>query len=279
MSQSGLPVTDEDWFSVRPCDHGVTVISEPLHVEQVSSFLVEGRDQAVLIDTGMGVADLRAVVERLTARPVIVVNSHAHWDHIGSNGQFDEIWIHAAEAAALEDGIGNAKLRRALAPGTLIGSLPSGVDVSTLSFPPTPATRRLEDGDRIELGDRTLEVLHCPGHSPGGIALVDRAHRLLFTTDVAYAGVLYANDPADLPMYAVTLARLAGLVPDIDVAFGSHNQTPFAPGLLVGMVEGVRQIIAGRQPDWRQDDIDRHDFGGFGVQVWGNPVRGEESAP
>lgn len=68
---------EQGWFDVRQPEPGVFVIEEPLHEERVNSFLVVGSDRAVLIDTGKGVGDIRALVEGLTDRPVTVVNSHA----------------------------------------------------------------------------------------------------------------------------------------------------------------------------------------------------------
>jgi glyoxylase-like metal-dependent hydrolase (beta-lactamase superfamily II) len=95
----------QGWFAVDEPSPGVFRIQEPLHNENVKSFLVVGADRAALIDTGMGVGDIRAVVESLTSLPVVVINSHAHWDHIGGNASFDEVWIHEAEADGAVKGV------------------------------------------------------------------------------------------------------------------------------------------------------------------------------
>ena len=73
----------QDWFRVWEDRPGIWVIEEPLHSECVKSNLIVGRDRAVLIDTGMGVGDIRKLVMELTRLPVTVVQSHAHNDHIG----------------------------------------------------------------------------------------------------------------------------------------------------------------------------------------------------
>ena len=59
----------------------------------VSMFLIEGDESAMLIDTGAGIGDLKAQVEQLTDKPVIVVNTHGHLDHTGGNMQFKEVWV------------------------------------------------------------------------------------------------------------------------------------------------------------------------------------------
>ena len=149
--------TSQPWFAVRRADPGIYVIEEPHHVEQVKSYLIEGGERAILLDTGMGVGDIRALVAGLTDRPVVIVNSHAHWDHIGGNHQFEQILIHEAEAAALGRGVPNEKLRQAFSPENLTGPLPAGIDPATISFPPTPVTGTVTDGHRFDLGGRTLE--------------------------------------------------------------------------------------------------------------------------
>lgn len=268
----GTVPTDQPWFRVRRAGPGIVIIEEPHHDERVKSYLIEGEDRALLLDTGMGAGDLRRLVAGLTDRPVFVVNSHAHWDHIGGDRQFEEIWIHGAEAADLARGVPNERLRRAFAPEHLTGPLPDGFDPLTATFPPVQATGLIVDGQRFDLGGRVLAALHCPGHSPGGIALWDAANGALFSTDVAYAGALYCYDPADLPVYEASLARLAAL-PGVQAVYPAHNASPIAPGLLPAMRDGVAAIIAGRAPDSREGDMARYDFAGFAVQVWGMPPR------
>jgi len=267
-------VTDQPWFSVRRVDPGIFIIEEPWQKELVKSYLVEGSARAVLIDTGCGVGDLRRLVAGLTSLPVTVVNSHAHWDHIGSNRQFDEILIHPAEAAELVKGVPNSTLRPAFQPDQLTGPLPAGFDPDTVSFPPTPATGLVNDGDVVDLGERTLAILHTPGHSPGGICLLDAANRMLFSTDVAYAGYLYVDTPDDLPVYAASLERLVDLVPQVDVVFPSHDASPIGPDWLPRLRDGVLEVMAGREPDRREGDFGQFDFDGFGVYLWGMPEAG-----
>src|SRR3954447_17876971 len=107
---------EQAWFRVWEDQPGVWVIEEPLHSERVKSYLVIGQDRAALIDTGMGVGDLRALVEARTSLPIIVLQSHAHNDHVGSAAQFDDVRIHPAEAAALERGQSAERLANWFAP-------------------------------------------------------------------------------------------------------------------------------------------------------------------
>src|SRR5689334_20227484 len=88
-----MPATlfDHPWYHVSEVAPGVVCIAEPSHV---NSFLVLGDDRAALIDTGLAVDDISAVVAHITPLPVVVVNTHYHHDHTGNNLRFDDIAIH-----------------------------------------------------------------------------------------------------------------------------------------------------------------------------------------
>ncbi len=87
------------WFEVQQLDPGVHLISEPGHV---NSFLIQGGKSAILFDTGLGVANIRRVAEELSNLPLLVVNSHYHFDHTGGNRLFNEIAIHRIGASLLQ---------------------------------------------------------------------------------------------------------------------------------------------------------------------------------
>lgn len=264
-----MPVrtTTHGWFDVLAVDPGTWLIEEPFHDEQVKSYLIAGNDRAILLDTGMGVADIRTIAESLTDLPISVVNSHAHWDHIGGNHLFDTIAIHPAEAADLEGGVSNETLRPWFQPDKLTGPMPDGVTAESLVIPPSRATHLLADGEQIDLGGRVLEVIHGPGHSPGGISLLDREHGLLFSTDVAYAGALYVYAQDDLPIYQQSLARLAELAPIVRLVLPCHNASPISPEILPRMATGVQDVLDGRSPDWQRGRVSGWEFGDFSLEL------------
>jgi glyoxylase-like metal-dependent hydrolase (beta-lactamase superfamily II) len=254
------------WFDVRPVTKNVTAIVEPRHAECVISYLIEGSDRAILLDTGMGVGDIAALASQLTSAPITVINSHAHWDHIGDNWRFAEIAIHEAESALLGEGVDTATLKRWFAPEHLRGPLPPGFDLDTFSIAPSQATRFLNEGDVVDLGDHSLSVLHLPGHSPGGIGLLDSSSGWLFSTDVAYPSVLYAyGSDADFAIYRNTMRRLADLVPDLTGVSGSHDGISMPPAMLIDMADALDSIAAGRMAERRDRDRDHHFFKGFSV--------------
>ena len=75
-----------DWFETEKIGEGLFRISEPRHYEETNCYLVEGSERALLIDSGLGVGDIGSVVKKLTVKPLAVVASHVHWDHIGGHG-------------------------------------------------------------------------------------------------------------------------------------------------------------------------------------------------
>jgi len=259
----------QGWFEVRRPEPGIITIVEPLHEEEVKSYLITGSARSVLIDTGMGVGDIHSLVRGLTDLSLTVVNSHAHWDHIGGTHQFAgeaEILIHRAEAADLERGVDNDRLRRFLAPDRLRGPFPPAFDLSSAVIPDAHPTGLLQGGEAIDLGDRTLEILAAPGHSPGGVVLLDRQNGILFSTDAAYPGALYAQlDHSDLEVYRGTMRMLAGLAPSIRTVYPAHDESPMDPMLLPAMADALDAIALGRAPDDVSGRTARHLFAGFSV--------------
>ena len=81
------------WFEIREVSADTFALLEPHHCEEVISYLIIGTRQAVLFDTGMGIADIGAEVRRLTRQRVIAVNSHSHYDHVAGNHLFEEVWL------------------------------------------------------------------------------------------------------------------------------------------------------------------------------------------
>jgi len=260
---------EQEWFEVRRPEAGVITIVEPRHEEQVKAYLVIGSTRAVLIDTGMGVGNIRSLVRGLTDRPLTVVNSHAHWDHIGGTHLFAgeaEIWVHAAEAPDLERGVNNQRLRGFLAPDRLVGAFPRGFDLASAVIPGVRPTRLLHGDETIDLGDRSLEVLAAPGHSPGGIVLLDRRNGILFSTDAAYPGALHAQlDHSDLTEYRRTMRMLAGLAPSLRTVYPAHDNSPMDPMLLLPMADALDAIGQGRAPDEVSGQTARYLFDGFSV--------------
>jgi glyoxylase-like metal-dependent hydrolase (beta-lactamase superfamily II) len=259
-----------EWFDLKQVFDDVYAFMEPGHFEEAISYLVIGNERAVLVDTGMAVGDMTTEARKLTELPLSVVNTHAHWDHRGENHKFSEIAIHSIEARDLEKLHSSAQLAVKTRPGLFTRPTPPGFSPETWQVLPSQATRLLKDGDTVELGGRTLEVIHTPGHTPGHVCLLNRAQRWLMTGDVYYPGALYLHLPYSNPSDFLSTARkLAALEPAVDWVLPSHNQTPMPATELGRLADAMEKVMGGNEP-WEKRDTEwgkvrRYDFGNFSV--------------
>lgn len=245
--------TFQSWFEVYKVSEGTFAICEPGHWEGVISYLIEGQKKGILLDTGMGIGDMKKVVEHLTSLKVCVVNSHTHFDHIGDDHQFEEIAVfnNEVEIERLKSGRTVEDLKDELKDELLFRPLPKGFDQKSYKIISSTPTDLLKHEEYIDLGGRELQVLHTPGHSPGSICLLDTKSRELFTGDTFYLSSLYAHfSESDLGAYSQTANYLASLVPSISVLRPSHDdgkRQPFAEcEYLVRLARAFQRIKAGK---------------------------------
>ncbi len=217
-------IAPEDWYAVRRLDDGVTAISEPFIQEfyRCNIWHVRGRDRDMLVDSGMGVVSLREWVPLVTERDLLAVASHTHFDHIGCHHEFECRAVHEAEADLLANPTRANTLADPYVADDIFDALPPEPYCSKCyAVKGAPATRILKDGDVIDLGDRALEVIHTPGHSPGGIALWEKETGILFSGDILYDGPLIEDTyHADAGDYLASMERLLSL--PVRVVHGGH---------------------------------------------------------
>jgi glyoxylase-like metal-dependent hydrolase (beta-lactamase superfamily II) len=238
----------QDWFQVYRVLPDIYVFYEPYQYEEAISTLILGEEKAVLIDTGCGIGNIREAVEEVTDMPVMVLNTHAHNDHIAQNYQFDEIamldhpWSHDAQ-----EGLPNSEMAHLIAEGMLWKPLPEEFDPDNYVVPGFKVTRWLEDGEILDLGNRTLEVMHTPGHTPDSICLLDKEDRLLFTGDMFYTGGIYTYlNGGDIPTFIKSYQRMLEHYDEYDRLMPSHNEPWVEKNLLKDVFKAVVDIAEGR---------------------------------
>ena len=174
-------------------------------------FLVVGERRALLIDTGAGETDLKAAVDSITDKPVDVVNTHNHGDHMAANGAFGRVFMHPADIAGVKD--------------------PAGL---------VPVT----EGYRFDLGGREVEVIETPGHTPGSISLLDRVSGILFTGDmVSKQPIFYIKGDADPVAFAASWQKLWELDKPM---YGAHDPTVNGRDTLEKLQETLALFLAGK---------------------------------
>ncbi|MBV8053521.1 MAG: MBL fold metallo-hydrolase [Acidobacteriaceae bacterium] len=239
--------TSDPWFEVYKIRPGVFAIYEPHQFEETISYLIVGEKKALLFDTGMGISDLRKVTSALTRVPIIVLNSHTHNDHVGDNWQFDTVLGMDTDFTRTNARGSKEDAQAEIAPGNICGSLPKGFDAKSYATRSWHITSYVHDGDHIDLGSRTLEVLATPGHTPDAICLLDRANGLLFTGDTYYPAPIWLYRPeTDLVAYAASIRRIAALASQIKMVLGAHNVPVAQPSVLPRLVVAFDAVRSGK---------------------------------
>jgi len=237
-----LPVAAR-WFEVTEAGDGIFRITEPYVHSYVraNAWLVRGVSSHVLVDTGLGVGSLAAELADagLLDRPVIAVATHSHFDHYGGLAEFAARAAHPADGDPIEtagdyvtltastypaDLVAEFAAAGLPVPDLLVDALPSpAFDLDDFRTPAAGITRWLADGEVLDLGGRSLEVVHTPGHSPGSICLWEARSGTMLSGDVLVDGEplldqLPRSSPAD---FAASLRRLADL--PLVTVYGGHG--------------------------------------------------------
>ncbi len=241
-------VHDQDtWFQVYQVAEGVKAIYEPHQWQETISYLIEGADRALLFDTGNGIGDIHALVKRLSKKPVAVLNSHSHFDHVGGNHAFKTIYgLKTSFSRDREQGIAHEDIAEEVSSDALCRPLPSGVSPETHTGRPYKVTEHIENGYVFELGGRSLEVIHVPGHTPDALALIDRKNRLLWTGDTFYPGPIWLYAPeTSLSQYKESLDRLMLEHLNVDYLLPAHNLPLVSSGLLPRVHRAFKVVLSG----------------------------------
>lgn len=223
LSELEMQREKDDWFTVEQIDNATYVISEYKHREETHCYLLLGKDKALLIDTGLGVLNIKAIVDKITNLPIMVVTTHVHWDHIGGHALFDSFAVFESEKEWIQN------------------KFPLPVDVvknnlmdETCDFPKEFSLEKYKvfqgvpkqllcDNDEIALGERKVRVVHTPGHC----CYYEEERRYLYSGDLIYKGCLdmfYPSTDPELFMQSidkVSKLKIEKIMPghhDLDVS-------------------------------------------------------------
>jgi glyoxylase-like metal-dependent hydrolase (beta-lactamase superfamily II) len=287
-----INIRPDAWFATEEVEPGTWLVSEPGHV---NCFLIEGTERAVLVDTGLGIADIGSAARQMTDKPILVVNTHSHSDHRGGNWRFTDVAAHPLAAGTLTGPVDKDQLagylevareqlaayQRAREADDRFFHLftattrprPLPEEASRWAVPGGPAPTPLADGERIGLGGRELTVLHTPGHSADSLCLLDERAGLLFAGDTLITGDFWAHTPdTEMELFAVTLRRLADqLAGWLSAIYPAHTLRYRArPGLLAAAADAFEAIVDGTSAGMPGGDLlgrpaSRHEFAEFTV--------------
>lgn len=167
-------------FPVKKIAEDTYVISD---FGMANCYLAVGEEKALLIDCGTGIGDIKGAVEKITDKPLIVVGTHGHVDHMGGDGQFDKVYLHKKDTGKVYKFMTSYFVRRCFligCKGTVDDSI-KGNDV--VRYEKRPEVIPIEDGHIFSLGGRDIRVVHSVGHTYGSIILLDEKTKIMFAGD------------------------------------------------------------------------------------------------
>lgn len=208
----------------------ITAVDRSLYM-----YLLEGKDYALLIDTAYGFGHLRKYVEKLTDKPILVVNTHGHLDHAGGNGEWEKVYMHK-----------NAVIDHATFDG-------GPCDISKLPYPDYKK-EFIGDGYVFELGERKVEIIDISSHSNGSLAFLDVSHKLLFTGDELESAqvLMYEIIPSGIYDFAervrrhkANMEKLEARSSEFDFICPGHNGAPMAKEHISDFIKLSENILNG----------------------------------
>ena len=226
IEKSSKPVADL-WFSIETHANDILMLRET-HIDPYAVgdiWIVRGRDKDLVIDTGSGMVAPSPLVEAIAGKPVTAVVLNNSYDHAGGWHSFAERACHPLDAPTLANFDVETEAVSDYLNDSTLWSLPSeGYRIDDYSLKPAKPTRLVKDGDVFELGDRSLQVMHVPGRSPGGLAIWEETTGSLFTSDMLYDGDHgLAWPPAEPKAYCASIRRFRQL--PVNCVYTGHYGT------------------------------------------------------
>ena len=209
-------------------------------------YLIEGQDYALLIDSILGMGNLKAFCETLTDKPIRLVNTHAHSDHFGGNFFFDHCYLHHRDIGFFQQSIGIRKEQiMEMAKGMALPEYQDMIEADD-NFADWDPIRvfPVYDGDVFDLGGREIEVVEVGGHTPGSVVLIDHKTRIAYAGDACNGNTLLEFDNC-LPVisYLRALLHLKDHQAEFDMVYGGHEI--FDPSIVDEGIETVAKVVAG----------------------------------
>jgi glyoxylase-like metal-dependent hydrolase (beta-lactamase superfamily II) len=197
--------------------------------EALYCFMLIGENSALLIDSAYGRGDFPNVIDRLTNKPIILVNTHGHYDHTGGNAWFPRAYMH-----------------------------PKAADIARCSFEPVDEVFwanmpypdyeivPVDNGHVFDLGGRRVECIYTPAHAESSLSFIDHGQRLLFSGDEFDSGQANLSDLNSVKAFLHNMEMLRGRWDEYDFIMPSHNGAPITKRYIDDFITNARDILAGK---------------------------------
>lgn len=261
--------TGQDWFEVYKLTDNTYAIYEPNQWQEAISYLLIGTERAMLVDTLQGIGDLKSVTDQLTDLPIIVMNTHSHYDHVSSNYQYETIYgLNTPYTLNNARGKTNAEVGGSVTPDTIWKNLPRTFSFELYESRAYEIDHFVSDGEIIDLGDREIEVVFVPGHTPDSVLLVDKKNRMMATGDTFYPAPIYVySDTSSFQDFFLSAQTMFGYNDDVDYLLPGHNETMQPASYLNELRRATMAIINPTTPFIQGNGRRTYEFDGFSVIV------------
>ena len=236
----------EKWFEIKEIDSCTYAICEHGHWEKMNSYLLIGTENALLIDSGLGIGDIYKAILEITKLPIIVATTHVHWDHIGGHALFERIYVHEKEKEWLVNGLPLPLevIREQIIKEPFTIDPPHSFDINQYKVFSGVPSMVLVDNQIIDIGDRAIKILHTPGHSPGHICFYEESRKYLFSGDLIYRGLIYANYPTTDPNELRKSVMRVNSIDKINKILPAHNEVEIPKSTISELLELLNEIEA-----------------------------------
>lgn len=234
--------TNFDLYNVKKIANKVWLIVD----NGINLYLVEGEKKALLIDTGWGIGNLSEVVSKLTTLPLVVINTHGHIDHTSGNNQFKGVYINDKDISLIER-YDDSEARTNALKRLSTYELPEDFSEKSWVNAKMSIVEGLNDQKTIDLGERIIDIIEVPGHTPGSVCLYDRNEMLLFSGDTASTATinLCFKESKSVETYLQSLKKLVGISYKITNVLPSHGETLLKARILLELSSLAEKIVSG----------------------------------
>ena len=239
---NSLLAQSNGWYSSKEVGVKTWLIKEPGFDENI--YLLEGQDSSLLIDAGFGMGNLRDFVKSLTSKPLIIVNTHFHPDHTGGDYEFPFVCIGARDMEYAKPFL-NPKVVQQITSQMLRDTTIADL----LKFPESQVEKTIlipvNDNYIFKLGDRNVQVINVPGHTPGSIFLLDVKNKTLYTGDNMQTTWLFFKESLSVGTYMQSLEKLNRIKGEYNTLYPGHGK-PLDIGILDELKQCCQQILSGK---------------------------------
>ena len=238
-------------------------------------YLVEGTEKVALIDTGYGVGDLKGYTETLTDKPLVVLITHGHLDHVGGAGQFEQVYMSHADIALAQEHSDLEKRKQAICHG----DAQACATVTPADFIPpfTGEFLPLQDGQMFDLGGVTLKLLALRGHTNGIMTVLNVQDRTIMFGDACGVGVLLClPESTNIEDYRANLIKMQHNEPLYDQVLREHGAFESPCSVLEDCIEACDNILAGTDDAARTEMMGLVAYRAFAVDAKGRRLDGKE---